>query len=223
VTVLSEGTSDIWITPEGDASRASQITFNKFDGVPGIAWTADGRIIHGSNASGTRDLWIMNADESEDRQLTSNAGLNLVPSVSPDGRYIVFMSNRGGSMNVWRMDIYGSNPKQLTHGGNDLNPYCTIDNQVIFHSGAEGQSSVWKVPIDGGNPVRLTNYATSTAAVSPKDGKIAIGFVDEQAKPPRRRTAVIAPDGGAPIKVFDFPVIFGTLGPGLRTSHQLDG
>src|SRR5260370_34253330 len=113
------------------------------------------------------------------------------------------------------MDIDGSNPKQLTHGGNDLNPYCTIDNQVIFDSGAEGQSSVWKVPIDGGNPARLTNYATSTAAVSPKDGKIANGFVDEQAKPARRRTAVIAPDGGAPIKVFDFPVIFGTLGPGF--------
>src|SRR5439155_2212209 len=43
VTVLSEGTSDIWIAPDGDASHALQLTSNRFDGVAGIAWTADGR------------------------------------------------------------------------------------------------------------------------------------------------------------------------------------
>ena len=214
VTVLSEGTSDIWIAPEGDASRASQITSNRFDGLSGIAWTPDGKIVHGSNVSGTRDLWIMNADGSEDRQLTSNAGLNLSPSVSPDGRYIAFMSNRAGPMNMWRMDLDGSNQKQLTPGSHDFFPRWTIDNQVIFFSGAEGQTSVWKVPISGENPVRLTNYTSTTQAVSPTDGKIAIGFLDKQAKPERQRTAVIAPDGGAPIKVFDFPEFFGTLSGG---------
>src|SRR5437016_13679558 len=56
VTVLSEGTSDIWIAPEGDASRASQITSNRFDGLSGIAWTPDGKIVHGSNVSRTRAI-----------------------------------------------------------------------------------------------------------------------------------------------------------------------
>ncbi|PYS67033.1 MAG: hypothetical protein DMF73_20285, partial [Acidobacteria bacterium] len=94
VSVLSEGTSNVWIAPNGDASRASQITSNRFDGIGGIAWTPDGRIVHVSRASGNADIWIMNADGTEDRQLTANALLNLLPRVSPDGHYIVFMSNR---------------------------------------------------------------------------------------------------------------------------------
>ena len=125
-------------------------------------------------------------------------------------------------MNIWRMDLDGSNQTQLTQGSR---PLWTIDNQVIFFSGAEGQTSVWKVPISGENPVRLTNYTSTTQAVSPTDGKIAIGFFDK-AKPERPRTAVIAPDGGAPIKVFDFPEFFGTLSNGYygqRIAWTVDG
>jgi hypothetical protein len=39
VTVKSEQVSNIWIAPNDDARRASQITFSKFDGLEGISWT----------------------------------------------------------------------------------------------------------------------------------------------------------------------------------------
>ena len=216
VTVLSEGTSDIWVMPAGDASRAAQITSNRFDGVTGIAWTPDGRIVHGSRVSGNADLWIMNADGTEDRQLTANAGLNIFTKVSPDAHYVALTSNRTGERVIWRIDIDGANPKQLTHGVNDFNPLFTLDSQwVIFNSGSGDETSIWKVPIDGGNPVQLTDYFSTASAVSPKDGKIACGFLDERATPRRVRTGVLAPEGGAPTAVFDFPSYFGTIGPGF--------
>jgi eukaryotic-like serine/threonine-protein kinase len=215
VTVLSEGTSNIWISPVGDTGSASQITSSIFAGLSGIAWTPDGKVVYGSRASGNADIWIMNADGTADRQLTAHALLNVVPRVSPDGRYIVFMSNRAGAMNIWRMDIDGNNPKQLTQGSNDRLPLCTNDSKsVIFISDGPGNRS-WKVPIDGGSPQQLTNYSVTGFDISPKDGRIVGSFLDEQAKPRRFRIGVTASDGGTPAEVFDFPEFFGTLGPGF--------
>ena len=50
-------------------------------------------------------------------------------------------------------------------------------------------------------------------AISPRDGRIALTFIDEQATPRRIRAAVISPEGGPPIKVFEVPNIFGMIGP----------
>ena len=42
VAVQSDKLSDIWIIPDGDTSRAAQITNDRFAGVGGISWTPDG-------------------------------------------------------------------------------------------------------------------------------------------------------------------------------------
>ena len=118
------------------------------------------------------------------------------------------------------------NPKQLTFGRHDVNPECTSDNQIIYTSDTQGHGSVWKMPAEGGNAVRLTDYLSSVVAVSPKDGRIAISFMDDKATPVRRRTGVISPQGGYPTAVFDIPVLSGTLGPGFYgqvTSWTSDG
>jgi Tol biopolymer transport system component len=217
VTVRSEGESDVWISSIDDLTNAKQITSNKFDGVGGIAWTPDGKLVHSSNESGRRDLWLMKVDGTDNHQLTANAGLNLVACVSADGKYVIFNSNRtaNGSMNLWRTNIDGSNPTQLTFGGHDVAPQCTSDNQIIYTSDAQGHGSIWKIPAEGGKAARLTDYYSSAVAVSPTDGRIAITFLDDKATPVRRRTGVISPNGGFPATVFDFPALFGTLGPGF--------
>jgi Tol biopolymer transport system component/DNA-binding winged helix-turn-helix (wHTH) protein len=203
VTVQFEQVSDIWMAPDGDTSRASQITTNRFDGVGGISWTPDGRIVHVSRASGNRDIWIMNSDGTGKKQLTFDAGWNSWPSVSPDGRYIIFVSSRTGTPNIWRMDIDGGNQKQLTRGRMAARPQGTPDNQwVIYTSFETGQPTLWKVPIDGGNPVQLSDYYSALIAISPKDGQIAYAYDEESSR--RRRVAVIPPEGGPATKVFDF-------------------
>ena len=93
--------------------------------------TPDGRIIYTSTRSGNADLWLMNHDGSNQKQLTSNAGSwNGRPQVTPDGRYIVFASSRTNSNQIWRMEIDGGNQIQLTDGGEF--PSLTPDGQWIF-------------------------------------------------------------------------------------------
>src|SRR5688572_8466777 len=74
----------------------------------------------------------MDADGGRRKQLTSSMGQNMNPHVSPDGRYIVFTSNRDGRRNVWRMDITGNNPKRLSDGIADALPAVSIDSKWVF-------------------------------------------------------------------------------------------
>jgi len=217
VTVRSEGESDIWVSSNEDLTNAKQITSNKFDGVTGMAWSPDGKLLHGSNESGTRDLWLMNADGTDNRQLTANSGLNFFPCLSADGKYVIFQSSRSpkGSMNIWRINIDGSNPTQLTSGIHDVNPQCTLDNQIIYSADYQGHASVWKMPVEGGNSARITDYFSFVLALSPTNENIALTFFDDKTTPVRARTGIISASGGPPTTVFDFPTSFGTLGGGF--------
>jgi serine/threonine protein kinase len=217
VTVRSEGNSDIWISSRGDLTNAKKITSNAFDGVGGLDWTPDGKLLHVSNRSGTRDIWLMNADGSEDRQLTANAGLNLLPCASEDGRYVAFASNRAqkAEMQIWRMNIDGTNPTRVIDDINNGPPRCMKGNAILYSSGAESAPTLWKLSLDGGSPTRLTDYYASAGPVSPTDGRIAILFLDRSVTPPRLRTGLVSPEGGPPKEKFDFPFVAGTLGGGF--------
>src|ERR1051326_5426477 len=116
----------IWLAPEGDASRATQLPVGNVGSFSALgnslAWTADGRIVFASAEGSEINLWMTNADGTNRHALTSNSGINVSPVVSPDGHYIVFSSSRAGQANIWRMTIDGNNATQLTHGPADLNP-----------------------------------------------------------------------------------------------------
>jgi len=195
-TVQSEVFSSLWIVRQDDAASATQITSGRADGQDWISVAPDGRIVYSSRAGGNDDLWITDADGSNERQLTAHAGSNDHPSVTRDGRYVVFTSDRSGSPHVWRIDIDGSNPKELTQG-DAWYPDCSSDGQwVIYTSKSDGD--LWKVPIDGGPPVRVTNYYVPGAVVSP-DGKwIASRWHEDLVK-----TAIIPFAGGPAIKLLN--------------------
>ena len=207
VTVESEQVSNIWITSNEDGRGARQITDNNFDGVRGISWTPDGKVVYTSRASGNQELWLLEAHGTGQKQLTSDAGNNIGPSVSSDGRYIVFISDRTGNRHIWRMDIDGSNLKQLTNGDIELSPACSPSEQSVIYW---TPNSIWKVPIDGGEPVQVIEKAPGLPAISP-DGKwIAC------------KTAVYPFEGGEPKKVLDISDDFVRWTPDGRALAYID-
>jgi serine/threonine protein kinase/Tol biopolymer transport system component len=194
--------SNIWIAPHGDSSRAAQLTSGAgryFD----LCWAPDGKILYASDASGSADIWEMQANGEDQKQLTVNAGRNYAPVASPDGRYIVFHSNRGGgTWNIWRMDRDGSNPKQLTNErAESIFPQISPDGQMVVYTHAD---QIWKVPIDGGPPVQLTNRTSMRPAISP-DGKLVACWQSDEKTQPTWRIAIIPFTGGSSLKLFDVP------------------
>jgi Tol biopolymer transport system component len=207
VTVKADYSVNIWIAPYGKAGRAIQITSgtNLEEGQLGLSWTPDGKIVYTSTASGNWDLWIVDADGSHKQQLTAGAGANFYPSVSPDGRYVVFCSDRAGAEDIWRMDINGANLKQLTNSGFAARPYCSPEGRwVVYRKGSSGHVTLWKVSIDGGEPAQLTgdDEPASTPVISP-DGKLLSYLgLNKQNQPVLN---IIPFEGEAIIKTLDIP------------------
>jgi tricorn protease len=66
-------------------------------------------------SSAARDLWLAPADGSEHRRITSFAGEDLEPAWLPDGTSYAWLSERGGTLNIWQTRLEGGTPVQLTH------------------------------------------------------------------------------------------------------------
>jgi eukaryotic-like serine/threonine-protein kinase len=195
--VQTSGSANIWIVPQGDASRAYQ-TVHAFGG---LSWTPDGRIVYASLAGGNWDIWTMDADGSGQKQLTADAGKNASPTVSPDGRSIVFVSDRAGVFHIWRMNIDGTEPVQLTNGNGENVPTISHDGKWVVYTSVSDWT-LWKVPINAGEPVKLTTGNSRWPAVSP-DGKWIAYFQLERSSHPQCKVAVIPFQGGEPVKIFD--------------------
>jgi len=68
--------------------------------------TPDGsKIIWAHGADDATDIWIMDADGSNPKPLTSNDFNDVDPAIAPDGKTLLFASNRGGGFDLWTMDI----------------------------------------------------------------------------------------------------------------------
>jgi serine/threonine protein kinase len=104
VATQNETSSSLWVTLEGKAELSHHLKSNDkdHDGAEGLAWTPDGHIVFTSYRSGNLDLWVTGSDGSDIRQLTHGEGVNSSPSVSADGRTIVFVSDRSGGSHFGR-------------------------------------------------------------------------------------------------------------------------
>jgi Tol biopolymer transport system component/DNA-binding winged helix-turn-helix (wHTH) protein len=207
VTVRSDRSANFWVATNGEFGRAARITSGSGDSVGeamGVSWTSDGRIVYGSNAGGGIDVWIMDADASNQRQLTLDPRHDLKPSVSPDGRFVVFVSWRTGKTHLWRMGLDGADLKQLTDGDGETYPSVSPDGRwVVYSSYGGGRPTLWRTPTEGGPAVRLTNASATYPSVSP-DGKWVACFHEDGQKA-ANKIALIPFGGGDPVKLFDAP------------------
>jgi Tol biopolymer transport system component len=84
------------------------------------------------------------------------------PRFSPDGKRIVFVSDRTGAENLWIADADGRNPRALTRGDRTwyVAPAWTPDGSAIIATRRNGflvnESELWMYPVDGGAGIKLT-------------------------------------------------------------------
>jgi Tol biopolymer transport system component/DNA-binding winged helix-turn-helix (wHTH) protein len=208
VAIQSEKKANIWIAPSSDLEHPTQLTATSYDGLNGLAWTPDGKLVYTSWISGEQNLWISELRGGAPGQLTAHAGFSEQPVVSPDGRYIVLLSNRSGQEQLWRIDIDGKHPMQLTHGVGNTQPTFTADGKfVIFRS--TNPPGLFRVDINGGEPVPLTDRGYFDPNVSPDGKLIACGY--RPAPADKNRVATLAVEGGQPKIICEWPALYGRM------------
>jgi eukaryotic-like serine/threonine-protein kinase len=209
VAVQRDLRANLWVAPAGDASAARQLfsTSNGREGVGGIDWTPDGRILYSASTRGSWDLWIANSDGTQARQLTTDPGTEGLPRVSPDGTRVVFVSDRTGEFQVWICDIDGGNQRQLTKGGG-VDPDFTPDGGIVFRAPNATSVTAYRMSADGSGQTPLFADESQLPpffefhGLSP-DGRLALGhYTDTEAR--GLRTAILSLDGSAPIRRLPF-------------------
>ncbi|HZE71908.1 MAG TPA: protein kinase [Pyrinomonadaceae bacterium] len=201
-TVEGQTTANVWVAPNGDANRTVRITSGNNDGAGRVAWTPDGKIVYSVFTGVVGDLWLANADGSNPKQLTFDAALNGFPVVTSDNRYIVFLSTRAGGPHIYRMDLDGSNVKQITNGIAEVNPTVTPDNKWIVYQNIDGLG-LWKVSLDGGKPERLSDKLVSQPALSPDGKLIACRYREQDLSP--FQLGILSFETGQKVKAIDLP------------------
>jgi tricorn protease len=104
------------------------------------------------------DLWTVPADGGRAARLTVHPARDIQPRYSPDGRWIVFASDRFGNYDLFLMPAEGGEPRRLTYNsGFDFPSGFTPDSKwVVYYSNAYGVGDLYKVRTTGGEPIRLT-------------------------------------------------------------------
>jgi Tol biopolymer transport system component len=209
VTVQESRVTNIWVAPEANPASQKKITteVGRDEGLSGLAWTSDGRIVYTTRLAGTQDLWIVGREGQNNRQLTAEAKSNFSPVVTPDGRSIVFLSDRDGRVDLWKMNIDGSDAVRLTDTvDTEAFPDISPDGKWIVYQVEDehNRSTIWRLPIGGGTPIKLTNVQSGWPRVSP-DGKYIVCIYGQDDITARKDAAIIPFNGGEPIKQFRIP------------------
>ena len=202
VTAMSDTSCEILMNNFGaPANLAKRITNGKTDGLSGISWTPDGRIIYGNRVGENSGFWFMNSDGSQSRQLFSDSNPKGNPTVTPDGKYIFFQYTVNNRTHIWRMNSDGYGLRQITDGDfADFSPACSPDGRwVSYASWRDGNQHLWKIPVEGGEPVRLTDTPSVQGSFSPDGKMIAYWGLDDK----RWKLAIMPSEGGPPLKMFD--------------------
>ncbi|MBM3820661.1 MAG: hypothetical protein FJW14_16820 [Acidimicrobiia bacterium] len=211
VTVRGEQRSSIWLGQGGAPDSFQPITTSAGadDGVQGVAWTADGRLLYTSTASGNLDIWIMNADGSGRVQLTTDRADDRNPSATPDGRFVVFASDRGGTRGIWRMTMGGGEQARLETDALNPSPWMPFlsrDGRWVTYSNARFMPL--KIPVEGGVVEPLFTLPAGQAlpalplqfhdpVLSP-DGRLVMGHYRDEAAMGERIAVMPVNDPGKP-------------------------
>ena len=173
-----EGTSNIWRIPiagqeqiEGRMEKV--IVSSRLDG--GAQFSPDdARIAFVSSRSGSREIWLADADGSNPRKLTDFGGPRTgTPRFAPNSRELVFNSVVDAkNFELWILSIDGGAPRRFTeHPAQDIMPSWSRDGQwIYFTSDRSGQHQIWKKPSAEGEAVQVTQSGGS-GAVESLDGE----------------------------------------------------
>ena len=161
------------------------------------SWSPDGkRIVFGARREDhfetkfaiTYEIYVMDADGGNQQRLTENRKNDWGPSWSPDGKRIVFASDRKGDLvniEIYVMDADGGNLQNLTNNRvHDRFPSWSSDGErIAFSSDRDGNREIYVMDADGGNQQNLTNnrhddinaaWFNSSFSVSPVGKKFTI-------------------------------------------------
>ncbi|HET8923851.1 MAG TPA: hypothetical protein VFN26_12760 [Candidatus Acidoferrum sp.] len=201
---------------------ADEIISKLSGGLPGIAAT---QIAFVSARSGSKEIWVMDYDGTNQHELTSLKSISLTPRWSPDTSRIAFTCFAPASgVTSAQICMYSMDTGKLVsfprfRGTNTTPAWSPDGSQLIFSSSMLGNSELFVSDVNGGRPKRLTfsNAASLSPTWNPKTGQ-SIAFVSDRGGFPQ--LYLMNSDGTSTTKL-DLPDMGYVIDPAWAPNGQL--
>lgn len=140
------------------------------------AYAADGRLA----VSIDGDLWVQRAPGRDAgwRRLTSGVAWDREPAWAPDGRSIVFTSDRAGGLDLWRVstegDATGTAERLTTDADDEMEATLGADGTIVFTRGRGARARLWvRDPSGADRRLTTSEIGERWAALSPDGRRVA--------------------------------------------------
>jgi Tol biopolymer transport system component len=186
--VDENGRDNVAIVDVASGKIERKITLPGVDAVTGISWSPNGKLMAMSGmAGGISDIYVLDLESGQVRQLTNDRYADEMPQFSPDGQTIAFTSDRGAQTSF--QDLRYS-PLQLAtisvNGGpvtvyspfpnaKEINPQYTPDGKsLLFVSDQDGFADVYRYDLATGEVRRVTKVATGVSGITETSPAITV-------------------------------------------------
>ncbi len=140
-----------------------------------------------SNIDGDYDIYVMNPDGSDMKNITANDANDFVPQWSPDSKKICYQSDQAGNSGIYIINADGTGNLKVTDNmGENYGPVWFPDgNKILYISDEGGNFDIYSIGTDGSGKKKLTDdeYFEQDLSFSPDSTKVlyAAGQLDSTA------------------------------------------
>ncbi len=192
-TIYSQGRNKLLVV---DVSNGRTLMTESMDDVrefSNLAWSPDGtQLAFTGLKQGLSDLFLYNFNTKKVTQLTSDTFADYQPSFSPDGKKLVFASDRIAygkkntgvniTYNLSIMDISSRRIQTLPvfEGANNLNPQFSANGDMIyFLSNRDGFRNMYRYSLSANKVEQLTNYFTGISGITEYSPALSLSRKDD--------------------------------------------
>lgn len=175
---FSKGNSVLTIVDMNASSKTTTLSIDALPYFSNPSWSPDGdHIVLSGMVDGQSDLYLYNLKTQKVTPLTHDWYSDIQPQWSPDGRLIVFVSDRpargkGYKSKALQLCLYDTECDAITvldifPGAENLNPVFSPDGRTVyFLSNRDGFRNLYAYERDGGKVYRLTDYLTGISGIT---------------------------------------------------------
>ena len=179
--VFSNGNNEIAVMDTRSTNVERRIRLAGVGAISHVSWSPDGRTLAISGQhGGLGDLFLLDLQTEQIRQLTNDRNAEIQPAWSPDGRTLAFATDRGpetdfntmrfSPLQIATIDIASGQVRVFSpfpHAKHDINPQWTPDGrELYFISDPDGVPNIYRINLATNDVRRVTNVATGISGIT---------------------------------------------------------
>ena len=187
-SIFSQGRNKLLIVDVNSGKTLLTVGMKDVGEFSNLSWSPNGEEIAFTGLKeGQSDIYLYNLKTKKTRQLTNDKYSDYQPNFSPDGRFIVFSSDRTTfdnaakgvdvTFNLATIDLSTGAIQNISvfNGANNLNPQFSPDNsQIYFLSNRDGFRNMYRYTIADGKVEQLTDYFTGISGITENSPALSV-------------------------------------------------